>query len=448
MTTTMDTHATPAGGAGEPEMRTHANLRAHIGAPLDRPVRIAVVGAGARGAAYAGLAAQWPERAEIVAVAETRDAVREGFVDRHGIAAENVFADWRELAARGRIADAVIVATLDADHLAPTKVFAEQGYDILLEKPIAPTEPESVAIGEVAARTGAVIAVCHVMRYTRYTRKVKQLLPAIGDIVSVEHLEPVGAYHFAHSFVRGNWRRTDETAFSLLTKSCHDIDWLGYVIGRPVVRTSSFGGLLHFRPENRPAEATDRCLDCPLQDCCAYSATRLYRDGLYKGGTKQYFTRIMTGGVLTEEAVTQALAEGPYGRCVYASDNDVVDHQVVNLEYEGGATASFTMTAFTPLENRRTKIFGTRGQLTGDGRHIHLYDFRTERTTTIDTSLDGSSAAEGHAGGDENLIRSFVDALHQGRLELILSGIEESVDSHRVVFAAERARLTGTVVSL
>ncbi len=427
---------------------SHVNLRAHVGTPLARPVTIAVVGAGARGAAYAELMARWPERAEIVAVAEARDGVRDRFAVRHALDPDNVFADWRDLAARGRIADAVIVATLDADHLAPTTAFAEQGYDILLEKPIAPTEDEAVAIGAVAARTGATVAVCHVMRYTLYTWAMKELLPDIGEIVSVEHLEPIGSYHFAHSFVRGNWRRTDETTFALLAKACHDIDWLGYVVGRPVTRTSSFGGLSHFRPENRPAGATDRCLDCPLRDTCAYSATTLYRDGLRRGGTKQYFTRVMTGGDLTEDAVTRALAEGPYGRCVYASDNDVVDHQVVTLEFEGGATASFTMTAFTPLENRHTKIFGTRGQLTGDGRHIHVYDFRTERTTTIDTSLDGSSAAEGHAGGDENLTRSFVDALHQGRPELILSGIGESVDSHRVVFAAERARHTGTVVSL
>ncbi|MFI6741853.1 Gfo/Idh/MocA family protein [Nonomuraea sp. NPDC050451] len=426
----------------------HANLRGRLGVPLNRPLTLAVVGAGARGAAYAELAVQQPNRVEIVAVAEPREAVRTRFAVRHGLASENVFADWRELAACGRVADAVIVATLDADHLGPAETFAEQGYDILLEKPIAPTEAESVAIGEAAERTGATVAVCHVMRYTDYTRKLRELLPQIGEIVSVEHLEPIGWYHFAHSFVRGNWRREDETTFALLAKSCHDLDWLGFVLGRRAQRVSSFGGLRHFRPENRPPEAADRCVDCHVERHCPYSAARMYREGLRDGGTKQYFTRVMTSGVLTEEAVTRALAEGPYGRCVYACDNDVVDHQVVNIEYEGGTTASFTMTAFTPLANRHTKFFGTHGQLTGDGRFIHVYDFVTERTTTIDTSKDGSSAAEGHGGGDAALVRSFVDALHQGRPELILSGIAESVDSHLVVFGAERARRTGTVVEL
>lgn len=424
------------------------NLKDHAGKRLDRPVTLAVVGAGARGAAYAELAARHPDKARVVAVAEPRAAVRDHFGVRHALAPDRIFDDWRTMAALGRVADAVIIATLDADHLEPTEVFAGQGYDILLEKPIAPVEEQVLAVGEAAARTGATIAVCHVMRYTPYTRTLRELLPLIGEIVSVEHLEPIGFYHFAHSFVRGNWRRADETAFALLAKSCHDIDWLTAVVGRKVTRVSSFGGLKHFTAANRPAGAAERCLDCPLRDSCAYSAVTLYRDGLRHGGTKRYFTRVMSGGVLTEEAVTRALADGPYGRCVYASDNDVVDHQVVGMEFEGGATASFTMTAFTPLENRHTKIFGTLGQLTGDGRFIHVYDFASERTTTVDTSRGGSHTAEGHAGGDASLIESFVTALHEGRPDLILSGIQESVDSHRVVFAAERARRLGRLEHL
>ncbi|MER6952042.1 Gfo/Idh/MocA family oxidoreductase [Nonomuraea sp. NPDC000554] len=425
------------------------NLRDHVGEALDRPITLAVVGAGARGSAYADLAARRPAQARVVAVAEPRAAARRDVAGRHAVPDNQVFEDWKDLAALGRIADAVIIATLDSDHLEPTEVFATQGYDILLEKPIAPVEREVVAVGEAAARTGATIAVCHVMRYTPYTTALRAMLPDIGDLVSVEHLEPIGWYHFAHSFVRGNWRREDETTFALLAKSCHDLDWLGYVIGRPVERVSSFGGLRHFRAENKPDGATDRCLTCPVDSSCPYSAVRMYREGLHAGtGPKNYFTRVMTENVLTEEAVTRALAEGPYGRCVYASDNDVVDHQVVNLEYEGGITTSFTMTAFTPLENRHTKFFGTRGQLTGDGRYITIYDFLSERSTTIDTSADGSSAAEGHAGGDSALVESFVTALHEGRPELILSGIQESVESHLVVFAAERSRRTGQTITL
>ncbi|MFF1687770.1 MULTISPECIES: Gfo/Idh/MocA family oxidoreductase [unclassified Streptomyces] len=288
------------------------------------------------------------------------------------------------------------------------------------------------------------------MRYAPYTRRLKEFLDAgrIGDIVSVQHLEPIGYWHFAHSFVRGNWRRTDESTFTLLSKSCHDIDWLSHIVGRPVHAVSSFGSLHHFRPENAPVGSTARCLDCPLaQGSCPYAAQRLYQVGLRGGGVKRYFTRI-AAEELTEEAVTQALRTGPYGRCVYRSDNDVVDHQVVNLEYEGGITAAFTLTAFTPQKNRHTKIFGTRGQLTGDGRTIEIYDFATDERTVVDTDNGGSSAAAGHGGGDDGLMSAFLRALHQGRPELLLTGAQESRDTHRIVFAAEHARRTGQVVHL
>ncbi|MGA5097056.1 Gfo/Idh/MocA family protein [Streptomyces lavendulocolor] len=418
--------------------------------PMDRPVTIAVLGAGARGSAYAELAAARPESARIVAVAEPHDPHRTAFAARYGLSPEAVFDTWQDFAAEPRMADVAVIAVMDADHLAAATRLADLGYQILLEKPMATTEADCEAIAAAARRNGTALAVCHVMRYTPYTVTLKKLIAegAIGDITSVQHLEPIGYYHFAHSFVRGNWRREDESSFLLMAKACHDIDWLNHIVGRPVRQVSSFGSLTHFRASQAPEGAGDRCVSCKVEPDCAYSALRMYYGGLRQGGTKRYFTRIITAGELTETATAKALAEGPYGRCVYASDNDVVDHQVVNLEYEDGVTASFTLTAFTPLENRHTKIFGSRGQITGDGRHIEVYDFLTERTTVIDTSMDGASAAEGHAGGDEAMFNAFIDALHGGSPELIVSGIDDTLASHRVVFAAERARRSHSVVTL
>jgi predicted dehydrogenase len=421
-----------------------------LATPLNRPLTIAVLGAGARGAAYAELAARRPDKAKIVAVAEPVEHVRAAIAARHDIEPDLCFDDWRALLHRPRLADAAIIAIQDAEHKDAAVALADRGYQLLLEKPMATNEDHCEQIAKAVRRNGTALAVSHVMRYTPYTVALKKLLSegVLGDIVSMEHLEPVGYYHFAHSFVRGSWRREDTSTFLLMSKSCHDLDWISYIVGQPVRRVSSFGSRSHFRPESAPEGSTDRCVTCPLEPACAYSAKRMYLDGLRNGGVKQYFTKVMSAGELTEEAVAAALAEGPYGRCVYHCDNDVVDHQVVSLEFDGGTTASFTLAAFTPLENRHTKIFGTRGQLTGDGRHIAVYDFLTERTTVIDTSLDGSSAAEGHAGGDEALFYAFVDALHGGRPELIVSGIEASLDSHRIVFAAERARRIGRVVEL
>ncbi|ASQ99754.1 Gfo/Idh/MocA family oxidoreductase [Streptomyces sp. 11-1-2] len=425
------------------------NLHRHIGRPLGRPLTLALAGAGARGSGYALLAAEGDIPVRITALAEPRTGRRDQLAARLGVPAEHCHDDWRELAAGPRVADAVVIAVQDAQHLEAAEQFTARGYDILLEKPMATSVDEVDRIAAAAEGAGVSLTVCHVMRYSPYSVRVKEIVASgrIGDVVSVQHLEPIGYWHYAHSYVRGNWRREDTSSFMLLTKTCHDIDWIGHIVGRPVEAVSSFGSLSHFRPENAPEGSTDRCVTCPLNDTCAYSALKLYPVGLREGGVKRYFTRI-AADELTEDAVERALTDGPYGRCVYRSDNDVVDHQVVTLVYEGGATAAFTATAFTPQENRHTKIFGTRGQLSGDGRHIEVYDFTTDERTVIDTDNGGAGAAEGHGGGDAGLVAAFVRAHHEGRPELLLTGAGESRDSHRVVFAAEQARRSGRVVVL
>jgi predicted dehydrogenase len=429
---------------------------------VQRPVRLAIVGAGSRGTTYARCAAEGG-RAEIVAVAEPNPVRRQRFADRYGLSPAATFADWQLLAAALPLAtgmdgvDGVVVATPDRGHAGPAVAFAEVGCHVLLEKPIAPTAAECERIVEAAERSGIVLAVCHVMRYTAYTRQLKALIDAgaIGDIVSVEHLEPVGWWHYAHSYVRGNWRREDESNPMLMAKSCHDIDWLNHIVGRPVRRVSSFGGLYHFRSDRRPEGAADRCVDCGIEPTCPYSAPRLY----WRAWAKRDLDRnpsdwplsVLTDDV-TQEGIERALREGPYGRCVYACDNDVVDHQVVSLEYEGGVTASFTMTAFTPLEHRKTRIFGTDGFVDGDGTSYRLVDFRTGKDERVPITTGngdgGASAAAGHGGGDEALVDAFLTALETGDRSAVLTGPRESLASHRIIWAAEQARRTGTVVDL
>jgi predicted dehydrogenase len=288
------------------------------------------------------------------------------------------------------------------------------------------------------------LAVGHVLRYTLYTRAVKEIADSgqLGDIMSVQHLEPVGFWHQAHSYVRGNWRRADLATAMLLAKSCHDLDWLQYILGRPPLRVSSFGSLTHFTPAARPEGAGDRCVACSAEPGCAYSAPRFYGDLLARGEHRWPLSVLIDD--FTPEALDGALRDGPYGRCVYACDNDVVDHQVVALEFPGAATATFTMTAFTEAAQRSTRLFGTRGELSGDGRILRLYDFLSRSERFIDPApADGG--ATGHDGGDAGLMDAFTAAVAAGRPELIQSGPRESLASHLAVFAAERARLNGTV---
>lgn len=412
-------------------------------------VTLALVGAGIRGQSYARHAVA-SGAGRLVAVAEPDPGRRAAAAREFGIPGTRVYAGWAEMAADGRLADAAIVATQDRDHAAPAIALAGQGYHLLLEKPMAPTEAEAAAITRAAERAGVMLAVCHVLRYTPHTRTLKSLLEEgrIGRLVSVQHLEPVGWWHQAHSFVRGNWRRSDTSAPMLLTKCCHDVDWLMYLFGRAPVRVSSFGGLTHFRPEDAPAGAAGRCLDCPVEPSCPYSAKRLYL-GCLGDPRREFWPLSAVTEDRTEEGVLQALRTGPYGRCVYACDNDVVDHQVVTMEFADGATCSFTMSAFTPMDHRRTRLLGTHGYADSDGRTIRLVDFRTGAEESLDaTAAGGPSAAGGHGGGDEGLTSAFLRAVAGSDPTALTSDAATSLASHRVVWAAERARTTGTVVTL
>jgi predicted dehydrogenase len=411
-------------------------------------VTLALVGAGLRGRTYARHAVS-AGLGRVVAVAEPDPVRREAVAAEFGIAADRVFGDWAQLADAGRLADAAIVATQDRLHRDPAIRLADLGYHLLLEKPMAPTEPEAADIAAAALRNGVIVAVCHVLRYTPYTRLLRRVLGEgrIGRLVSVQHLEPVGWWHHAHSFVRGNWGNTARSGPMLLTKSCHDIDWLVHLIGAIPERIGSFGALTHFRADQRPEGAADRCLDCRVEPTCPYSAKRLYFAAL--ADPERHFWPL---GAVTEEAseraVLHALRTGPYGRCVYAADNDVVDHQEVMMAFPGGVTCSFTMSAFTPAEHRRTRLMGTHGYLDGDGERLRYVDFRTGAEEVLEVEAGGPSAADGHGGGDRGLTEAFLAAVAAGDPALVSSDAAQSLATHRVVWAAEHARLSGRVVHL
>ena len=410
------------------------------------PVTVALIGAGNRGQGYVGWIARHRDRAKVVAVADPDPHRRSLVQAAHPEAV--AYKTWAELLADpDAVFDMAIVATQDQFHREPVLALAERGTAILLEKPVAPTIEEVREVIAAVKAAGVIFGVCHVLRYTPYTEQLKDVVDSgvLGKIVNIEHLEPVGWWHMAHSFVRGPWRREDTSAPMLLAKSCHDIDWISHVTGIEYDQVASFGKLTHFTAENRPAEAADRCLDCPLEPTCPYSAPKLYVP-LVRAEGSVWPVSVITDGD-TEEDVLEALRTGPYGRCVYDCDNDVVDNQVVAFTGKDGETGTFTMCAFTEQSHRKSRIFGTHGRVECDGETIDILDFRTgAREIRFVGGSQGANAATGHGGGDAGLMNSFIAAVAQRDQSLVRSGPDQSLASHAAVFAAEESRKSGRIV--
>ncbi|XP_068207227.1 putative oxidoreductase YteT isoform X1 [Palaemon carinicauda] len=419
-----------------------------------RKVTAVVVGAGNRGKNYANYALQFPDLFDVVAVAEPRKHAREYFQHNHSLKVENCFVGWETLILQPKLADCAIVATQDQDHVKPTIKLAKIGYHILLEKPMAVTAEDCRTIYEACQEAGVMLAVCHVLRYHPPARKLKELIDSglIGEVVNINHTEPVGFYHFAHSFVRGNWRNEKSSTFSLLAKCCHDVDLIAYWMGnKKCIKLSSFGSLHHFRKEKKPQGASARCLDCGIEESCPYSAKKIYLDP--KPQKPQWPMSVVCDiedapeGYLAR--LTEAVRTGPYGKCVYDTDNDVCDNQVVNFEFSDGSTATLTMIAFTKqLCNRKTEVYGTLGQLVWDeskGHEIDHFDFLT-RINKIHRCEQESPLGWGHGGADYHLIKSFVEAVALNDTTLISSGPKISLETHLLTFAAEHSRLSSTIV--
>lgn len=408
----------------------------------DSPITVLLCGAGSRGRTIFGqFALDNPELCRVTAVAEPMESKREAVAEEHAIGPEFVFGDWKEIDFTKPLADVAIVATDDRDHLEPALAFLGADYHLLLEKPMAPNLEDCEKIVAAADRSQKLSAICHVLRYTHYFRTLRRLIEegSVGKPLCIRHLEPVNYWHFAHSFVRGNWRNSQIASPFILAKCCHDMDILLYLMGEQPKAVQSFGELSHFRASSAPEKSSDRCWSCDLKTECAYSATRFYGDMLQAGLNCWPLDVVIDD--FTASSLENALRTGPYGRCVYHCDNDVPDHQVVNLQFASGSTASVVATAFTDEPARVTEVLGDQGVLKGDGTKIEHLDFRTRKRRTYEVE----GAGEHHLGGDEAMLREFLQAVREEDGSRLSSTPAVSLASHRMALLAERSRLTGTV---
>lgn len=399
-----------------------------------QPVSIVAIGAGNRTNKYLEYVKQHPDKVKLVGVVELNDIRRKHVADRFGLDASQCFVDYRDFFQHPVNVDAVIICTPENMHFEPTMLAIERGYHILLEKPIAQTLEECMLIAEAARKYDVLVSVCHVLRYHPYFMKIKELVDSgeLGHIISINHRTSVGVDRTAHGFVRGIWRKEAVSNPMLMSKCCHDIDFLLWLTKTPCRKLTSFGSLRWFKEKNAPEGSTERCIDCKVESRCPFSAIDLYRV------RRDWIANFdVPTGKSIDEVIENQLRHGLYGRCVYRCDNDVVDHQIVSMEMESEVTINFSMDIFTLKDNRETHISLTEGEIDGDENRLRVRRFRGAEETIYDfTDLAHQPF---HAGSDLAIIADFIDAIRQNRKDVVTS-IEHSVESHRICFEAERSR--------
>ncbi|MDO9512492.1 MAG: Gfo/Idh/MocA family oxidoreductase [Bacteroidales bacterium] len=414
--------------------------------PLEKPLTAITCGAGARGNVYGNFAIEYPDQMRIVGVAEPIPIRLQRYSTKHNIPEDNQFITWEHVFARPKFADAIIITTPDALHYGPCMEALRLGYDVLLEKPISPSEQECRDILELTKKTGRIVAVCHVLRYAPYFIKLREMIQegVIGEVISMQHMEPIEHIHMSHSYVRGNWHNSKECTPIILAKSCHDLDILRWMIDKPSRKIQAFGDLKWFKRQNAPDGWTARCMDgCKQEAVCPYSALKIYHP---KSGWNYVFD-LPDNPEERPQAIRKYLETTNFGRCVYDMDNDQCDHYITNIQFDDSITASFSMEAFTPWGGRRTRIMGSMGFIEGDMKKFTMYDFRTGESKTmeaceINTNKYGKS---GHGGGDWGLVSDWIQAVSQRNPELLTSTIDQSIESHIMGFMAEKSRKNDTI---
>ncbi len=415
---------------------------------MNKLFTVAIIGCGSRGCeAYGRHMLNLQEQFKIIALCDINREKLDKYGPVFDVPTQNRFDDDMEFLKEKR-ADLLIIATPDKEHVKHCLAGLKAGYDILMEKPITDDKEECYRLLEAQKKYGGKVFVCHVLRYAPAFNKVKELIEtgAIGKLVTIQALEQVNYWHQSHSYVRGKWRRADDSTPMIIAKCCHDLDLLQWYADAPCRFISSIGDLRFFTEENAPAGSADRCVNCAVEADCPYSAKKIYIDRWKACGCPKNdwpYNVLTTAVPLTEELLLDAITVGDYGRCVFRCDNDVVDNQIVQMTFENGVTASLTMTAFTHDGGRIIKFSGTLGEIVLNDQksclEIGIYGKKTEIIDFKD--LIKGDGGHAHGGGDNCMMNNLYGSL-TGEIAARTS-LASSIESHLMGICAEESRFSG-----
>lgn len=423
-----------------------------------KKITAAVVGCGDRGNVYASYAIEQPKELEIIAVTDIDSIALNTTGDKYNVPAKNRFSNIDAFLSSKIKCDTVINATMDSAHYETTKKIINAGYNVLLEKPIVNNRNELIELLNLANEKGVSVVICHVLRYTPFYRKIKELLNAdkIGKILTIEMNEHVSIAHFADSFVRGKWSDEEKCGSGLLLqKCCHDMDLMCWLNNFSVPsEVCSLGSRSYFIAKNAPIGATEFCYNCPHNKTCLYDAKKVHIDCDY------FYFQTWRGipkplSEVTYEDKVEYLKTSDYGRCVYTLERKLVDKQISTVEFKDGSVCSLTVVGGCTKSGRNIHIVGSNGEIEGrleDNKFVlrefvHDGDKYETITTTIDVSDKVGKGAR-HSNGDMCLMSDYVKFLNGDRSSISITSINDSVNGHLCVYAAEESRINKKTVSI
>ncbi len=417
-----------------------------------KEVKVVILGLGNRGKNYGGHLANTPG-VKIVAICDKYQEKIDKVKKAWGVPDEMCFTDEEKFFGLGKVADTMVIATQDKDHYGHAMKALKLKYNLMIEKPLSPDINQCLEMEEYARKQGCKVLVCHVLRYAHYYKRIKEIIDSgiLGKIVLINHDEDVAYWHFCHSYVRGNWRREEDTSPLLLAKCCHDMDLMYWYAGAKAKSVSSYGSLNYFKPGNEPEGATDTCFDCPHKDTCNFEATYQYvgrKKKFFGREPKKYKWKPYAFCISNDpNDIIDKLKNDEKGklwsRCVFKCDNDVVDCQTVNMEMENGVQVQLNVNAFNEHDHRHTEIRGSKGILIADdsGSVLRLQLFGKKEKKIVVNLIP---VIKGHFGGDQGVIAATIDLV---RGDLDPNGqytwIQDTIESHRIVTAAEMSRRDG-----
>lgn len=417
-----------------------------------------VVGCGDRATVYATEGCKNLKNMKITACVDPDISKLEMMKREFGVPADNCFASVEEAAARGKICDCVINGTMDRLHVSTTLPLLELGYDVLLEKPVCNNEKDLLALRDAAEKNGCRLFICHVLRYSPFYRKIKEVILSgeIGNIVHINTYEHVGVFLTSVSFVRGKWSKQRECGSSLLlAKCCHDIDLICWLNNDTTPDTVySDGGRNFLIPENAPEGSGTRCLvDCPakIREKCIFDAKPMYLDNCLLPWYPWQCTGRDYREITDEEKESSLKTYNPHGLCAYKCGGDIADHQTVSVRFKNGSYATHSVTLSSFRDGRDIFIAGTEGEIDGrldDGKiTVRHYDRKTSwyNSRVIDVNEDEETAGQ-HYGGDRGLVKDFVNTVAGGRTSISATTINDSVNGHILVFRADESMKKGVPV--